>query len=99
VIDMKSFPIKDPDATLDYAWDWNNWLRFSNSIQAKETISNYTVTVPTGLTKVADSNLDGVITVWLSSGTAGNTYTVACRITTSLGRIDERSATIRCEQR
>jgi len=85
---------KDPDAVLDYAFDWSeNWL------ESAETISSHTITVSTGLTKDSDSESDGVVTVWLSGGTAGTVYTVACKIVTSLSRTDERTATIRCVNR
>lgn len=89
---------KDPDAALDYAFDWNNvvvgvWL------QAGETISAHTVTTEVGLTKDSDSELDGVVTVWLSGGTAGESYIVSCKIVTSLGRTDERSMRIHCWER
>ena len=86
--------VKDPDAVLDYAFDWDEkWL------QTGETISVHTITVETGLTKDSDSESDGIVTVWLSGGTAGQQYEVACRITTSLGRTDERSVSINCLER
>ena len=84
---------KDPDAVLDFAFDWSSWLAES------ETINTYTVTVESGLTKDSDSQADGKVTVWLSGGTAGNWYTVACRIVTSAGRTDERTMRIRVEDR
>lgn len=90
--------VKDPDAVLDFAFDWNNaskgpWL------QTGETISSHTITVETGLTKDSNSELDGIVTVWLSGGTAGEQYIVACKVTTSLGRTDERSVLINCLER
>lgn len=87
---------KDPIAVLDYAFDWaTNWLDSDNS----ETISSHTITTETGLTKVSDSESAGVVTVWLSGGTAGKNYTVACKIVTSAGRTDERSITIQVRNR
>ena len=86
---------KDPDAVLDYAFDWSSWLDST----APETISSHTITVATGLTKDSDSESAGVVTVWLSGGTAGTTYTVACEITTSKGRTDERTIIIKVKQR
>lgn len=84
---------KDPDATLDYAFDWTDWL------DDGETISNYTVTAPTGLTKDSDSRDGPVVTVWLSGGTAGVSYTVTNHVVTSEGREDDRSFTLKCRQR
>lgn len=76
---------KDPDAVLDYYFDWSEWLATG------ETISSNTITVPTGITKDSDSATTTKVTVWLSGGTDGTTYTVACKIVTSAGRTDERS--------
>lgn len=92
--------VKDPHAVLDYVWDWKANTNGSDTsiddwLQSGETISDRDVTVDTGLTLDSDSTTSGKVTVWLSGGTAGVTYTVAVKITTSLGRIDERSIRIR----
>lgn len=79
---------KDPQAVLDYAFDWSDWL------DSGETIASTTITVAAGLTKDSDSESDGIVTIWLSGGTAGTSYTVACKIVTSSSRTDERSITI-----
>lgn len=88
---------KDPEAVLDYQFNWNDsddpWLATG------ETISSYTVTAQTGLTKDSDSEASGVVTVWLSGGTAGTTYRVECKIVTSAGRTDERSIWIKVVER
>lgn len=95
---MTRYNTKDPDAVLDYAWDWaapvspdnpkGPWLRDS------ETISTFEVTIDPDdntLTKNTPTKADGVITVWLTGGTVETTYDVACRITTDQGRTDERT--------
>jgi len=84
---------KDPSAVLDYAFDWSNWLA------ANETISSATVTVDAGLTKDSQSNTTTKVIVWLSGGTLGTAYKVACRITTNQGRTDERTIGIRVTDR
>lgn len=86
---------KDPSAVLDWIFDWSTWLATG------ETITARTVTVATGLTKDSDAITDASkkVTVWLSGGTAGQSYTVACAITTSSARIDERTITIRVDHR
>jgi len=89
----KKFPPKDPDAVLDYAFDWTKWL------QTSESISTYTISIDAGLTKDSDSETAGIVTVWLSGGTDGETYKVACRITTGLGRTDERTAVVEMSER
>ena len=90
---MAQLFVKDPDAVLDYAFDWSDWLATG------ETISSHTITTETGLTKDSDSESSGVVTVWLSGGTAGEDYDVACKIVTSASRTDERTMTIRVKNR
>ena len=90
---MSQIYMKDPDAVLDFAFDWSDWLATS------ETISSHVVTVDTGITKDSDSESSGIITVWLSGGTAGNDYNVACKIVTNANRTDERTMTIKVKNR
>lgn len=85
--------IKDPSAVLDYVFDWSDWLATG------EVISSHVITVDTGLTKDSDSEASGIVTVWLSGGTAGENYKVACLITTSAGRTDERTIWIKVTNR
>lgn len=86
--------IKDPDAVLDYAFDWAEyWL------ESGEIISSHTITVSTGITNDSSSESDGIVTVWLSGGTAGTIYELACEIVTSSGRTDERTVLIMCDER
>ena len=84
---------KDPDSVLDYAFDWNTWLG------ASETISSHVVTADSGLTKDSDSESGGIVTAWLSGGTAGTSYNVACKIVTSDSRTEERSITVLGQER
>ena len=89
----KSF-IKDPDATLDYAFDWSTyWL------QDDESIISHIVTVSSGLTKDMESENSGIVTVWLSGGNVGENYEVSCRIVTSFGRTDDRTIKIMVRER
>lgn len=85
--------VKDPDAVLDWVWDWNEWL------DDGETISTSDFIVSVGLTIDSDSNTTKTATVWLSGGTAGQVYQVTNRITTTAGRTDDRSITIRVTER
>lgn len=101
---MTSRFIKDPSAVLDYKFDWaalTNGSGTSDWLSSGETIASRTVTLDTGLTKDSDSVTDSStsVTVWLSGGTAGSTYGVTCRITTTAGRTDERSIVIEVKNR
>lgn len=95
---------KDPDAVLDYKFDWANTTNGGSTpdwLASGETISTRTVTVEAGLTKDSDSLTDSAtsVTIWLSGGTAGESYTVHCRIVTSAGRTDDRTVTIEVVER
>lgn len=76
--------LKDPNAVLDYVLDWTDFLQ-------GDTISTSTWTVPSGITKTTDSKTATTTTVWLSSGTAGQVYTVTNRIVTTGGRQQDQS--------
>lgn len=84
---------KDPDAVLDWVWDWNEWL------DEGETITTSSFIVSVGITVDMESNTTKTATVWLSGGTAGQVYQVTNRIVTSSGRTDDRSITIRVAER
>lgn len=93
--DMPNHFIKDPDAKLDYKFDWSEWL------QTAETIVTYTMTSTTGITQVSSSNDDDSVTVWFSGGTVGAEYGAGCKITTNStpARIDERTITLYVAER
>lgn len=79
---------KDPDAVLDYSVDWAAWL-------GADTIATSTwPVVPAGITKDSDTNDTTSATIWLSGGTAGQTYQITNRIVTAGGRTDDRTITI-----
>lgn len=85
--------IKDPKAVLDYSVDWSKWLAGD-----QVATSDWSVSDP-ALEAAGDSNGPTRTTVWLSGGTAGQSYTVTNQITTSGGRTDERSFTIQVQDR
>lgn len=96
--------IKDPEAVLDYKFDWaaeTNGSGSDNWLSEGETISSYTITASDGITVDSDSITDSgtSVTVWLSAGYAGQDYTVACRIVTNMSRTDERTMQFRVRQR
>lgn len=96
---------KDSNAVLDYSVCWKDWL-------GTDTIASVTWTVATGLTKDSQAVNSGAVTIdgvshpantvataWLSGGTAGATYSVACRVVTAGGRTDERTFRVRVVER
>jgi hypothetical protein len=93
---------KDPDAKLDYPFDWRaktNGHGDSDWLATGETIISYELTVDDGITLVSSSESNGAVVAWISGGEVGQWYKVACKITTSAGRIDERTLHIRVENR
>ena len=88
---------KDPDAVIDYKFDWTRWL--AETTTTTDTISTSSWTVPSGLTKDSDSNTTTSTTVWLSGGTAGTAYQVANRIVTAGGRTADRTMTVYVQER
>lgn len=83
---------KDPSAVLDYQIDWTAWLN-------GDTISTSAWVATSGVTVDTDSNTDDTATVWLSGGTAGETYIVTNHIVTAAGREDDRRIYIHVRDR
>jgi len=95
---------KDVDAVLDYKFDWKtntNGRGFTDWLESGETISSQTITADSGITvdSSAITDTSTTVTVWLSGGTAGTSYEIACEIVTSAGRTDERTGTISVVER
>ncbi|MFA5458523.1 MAG: hypothetical protein WC261_12930 [Synergistaceae bacterium] len=94
-------PLKDPSAVLDYMFDWTEWLATGETIAVDSETGEklITITADTGITVDSSTEDAGKVTVWLSGGTAGINYKVACKITTSAGRTDERTIWIKVVDR
>ena len=85
---------KDPNSVLDYVLDWGTfWL------EAGDTISASTWTVPAGITKDSDLNTNTTTTIWVSGGTAGEDYNLLNRVVTAGGRTVDRTLRIRVRER
>lgn len=81
------WPFKDPDEVLDYRLDWLGTSSKPGPLyDSDDTISNSLWVVPAGISKESDINDGGSTTIWLSGGTAGETYEILNRITTAGGR-------------
>lgn len=77
---------KDPDATLDYTFNWIDYLAALD-----DAIASVEFILDEGLLQTLVSFSDMTATVWISGGIVGQTHRVTCRITTQGGRIDDRS--------
>jgi len=74
---------KDPDAKVDYKFDWTQWLESGDAIATSSFVAS------TGITLSSESKTDTSAVVWVAGGTVGKTYTVTNRITTTAGRIND----------
>lgn len=82
----------DPNAKLDYGWDWTSWL------QVGETIQTYTVTSDIAGAVISNVQLTGnVVSAMIASATSSGTLTN--HVVSSLGREDDRSWFLDVKQR
>ena len=84
--------VKDPQSSLDYVWDWSDWL-------GEDTIASHDVTAETGITVDSSTATTTAVTVWLAGGTNDVDYDVKVTIDTAAGRTDERTSKIRVRQK
>ena len=84
---------KDPSSTLDYSFDWTNWLAPGETIVS----SSWTIApAETGSPSLAAETLAGAVTaVNVTGGAISNRYRLSCQITTDGTRTVERSTAIR----
>lgn len=105
-------PHKDPNNVEPYFFVWcdretglNDGSDDDHGELQGATISSYTVTPASGLTKDSDNkdavtihgvtySANTVVTVWVSGGTDGTDYDVLCRIVTSDSRTLDKTMTI-----
>ena len=85
---------KDPDAVLDYSVDWLLWLA-GDQISSSEWILEQGAT----LEKITDTSTTSRTVVWLGGGDKGVTYLVTNRIVTVGGRTDDRTISVKVEDR
>ncbi len=76
---------KHPLDTERLTWDWNDKL------EVGESISTYSITLPAALSVSGQATANGVVQGFVSGGDAEMEYIVTCEITTSAGRIINRS--------
>jgi len=89
--ELGPYIIKDPEAVLDYRFDWVEWLN-------GDTITAATVTVTNG-TKASQTFTNTTVTAWISGGVAGQVISVNCHITTAAGRQDDRTVRLKVKSR
>lgn len=90
----------DPQAKLDYTWDWTDWLGDDTIISAAVTARVEEGRDPADVVTIDDIwPSSKTITAWISGGVHGTPCAVTCRITTTAGRIDDRTIRLRVRDR
>jgi len=93
---------KDPNAILDYIFDWTLWLDAVGDTLATH-VAAVTGSDPASTAAIAASSISGkMVIVWVSGGVLGETVSLRCRITTSLSpqpRTDDRTAYLKIRER
>jgi hypothetical protein len=85
--------LKDPSDDVVYAFDWTKWLA------GVDEIASATVTAGDGLTVGDVDNTTTEVTVRISGGTAGTTYSVTCAVETTGNNSAERTRQIKVVER
>jgi hypothetical protein len=93
-----SFVLKDPDAVLDYLFDWGaDYLGDGDLLAASEW--SVDPDEQGGVAVTGSDFAPSTSTVKVGGGIAGRIYRVVNKVTTASGRVDERSIVIRVEDR
>ncbi len=93
---MSSWPLpKDPDEELDYQFDWSARLEIGETI----SVSNFTTNDGAVITISRFSISGGLTTFWATGGVSGSVVQITNRITTSAGRVYDKTATLRIQNR
>ena len=77
--------LKDPNAVLDYTWDFTRW------IPPGDVIVEAVPTATGGLTTSTVTITSPKVVVWVSGGNVDTTASVTLHITTQQGRVDDRT--------
>jgi hypothetical protein len=87
-----AFIYKDPNAILDYPFDWTDWL-------GADTIATVQFTPSSAITVVSSSSTTKIATAWVSGGVAGTVESLTCRVNTVGGRTEDRTIRFKIKQR
>lgn len=96
----KKSAVKDPDAVLDFPFDWSAWLTdVGDTYGSHSFVVADPAGVATPLVVASSSHVGGVVTAFVSGGTLDQTHALTCRLTTAGGRIDDRTLYIKVRAR
>lgn len=90
----------DPQARLDYRWEWGEPDSWGRTWLGGDTITDAVVTSPDPSIEIEDvSHDDTSVVAWVSGGTVGTSVKLTCHITTAAGRQDDRTINLAIRQR
>jgi hypothetical protein len=91
--------IKDPNAILDYSFDWTEWLAAAST--PPDTIANaqFQLLGTSNATIVSQAFNAQKATAFVSGGLVGENIGLRCRITTAAGRVDDRTVYLKIKER
>lgn len=90
----------DPQARLDYRWDWGEPGRDGRTWLGEDVLDDATVTSSSPSVSIEDVTHDDTsVVAWVSGGTVGTTVQITCHITTASGRQDDRTINLAIRQR
>lgn len=86
---------KDPNAVLDYTFDFTDWLAVVG-----DTINSVTFPATVAVTVAGSAITAGKkVVAWVSGGTIGSPASLTARIVTVGGRTDDRTVYFKIKQR
>ena len=89
---------KDPNAILDYTFDWTAWLDLVSDALSSQTCAVENFADAGGV--VNSSQIVGKkVVVWVSGGTVGKKITLRCRIVTVGNRTEDRTVYLSVKER
>ena len=88
LINGRPTKIKDPDAILNYTWDWVDWL---NNFETPDIIVSHQILLANSPSAVVvgSSVLGSKVTAIISGGAPGEKLAATCRINTAGGYTDD----------
>ena len=91
---------KDPEARLQYSFQWNQWLESGDTLASVVYSHNARRNDPAPLILHNSGIVSDTITfAEFSGGVENRTYVVECKITTGSGLVDSRQFRINVEKR
>ena len=84
---------KQPIEVQDYDIDFNEYLEFHNDVAL-----THTAVAEAGVSILSSALTGGVVKVFVSGGTDGNTYKVSATITTQGGRVKQGDILVKVKE-